>query len=204
MHPLTQVAFGHDLGMMEDAAYNTWVAAIVIFFKPFTIALVLSKYQPFAFLMKYTYLGTMISKSIDEHRRFAQVKVDERLDSGADRPDIWGLVMGADPDTLPSRWAMHEDGMLFMQAGTDTSSTLLSGLLWWLLKTPETFAKLQEEIRSNVGNEITLEKLARLPYLAACVEEGLRIHPPAPPAFTRKTPPGGIAICGRFFEEGVS
>ena len=195
------------MGMTDNATYTPWVAAIVGSFKAFSRTFLFSQYEPFRSLLKYTYLGTIIKKAVAEHRKFAQLRVDERLDSKVDRPDIWGLVMKAEPDRLPSRWAMHEDGMLFMQAGTDTTSTLLCGLLFWLLKTPETLKLLQKEVRSEIkgpDDEATLERLARLPYMAACIEEGLRIHPPAPVGFLRHAPKGGIAVCGRFFEEGVS
>jgi hypothetical protein len=43
-----------------------------------------------------------------------------------------------------------------------------------------------------------------LPFLNACIHEGLRVYPPGPIAFFRATPKGGNTICGEWIPEGVS
>lgn len=43
-----------------------------------------------------------------------------------------------------------------------------------------------------------------MPYLQACIKEGLRMHPATGLPLARVVPNGGTTICGRYFPEGVS
>lgn len=85
-------------------------------------------------------------------------------------------------------------------AGSETTANELSGLTARLLKNPRVYKKLAEEIRSSFKHEGELinDNLAKLPYLAACLSEGLRIHPPLPTALMRTVPKGGDTIDGHW------
>lgn len=50
--------------------------------------------------------------------------------------------------------------------------------------------KLQAEIRSTIGSNANIREsnISELPYLAACVKETLRIHPPTPFLVPRRAP----------------
>jgi cytochrome P450 len=91
-------------------------------------------------------------------------------------------------------------------AGSETSATLLSGVIFHLLKNPSTLEKLTTEIRSSFSDsaEMNFVKLAKLQYLNACLQEALRIYPPVPGVIPRKMIPGGAVINGYFIPEGVS
>jgi cytochrome P450 len=75
-----------------------------------------------------------------------------------------------------------------------------------LLRHPGVYAKLKDEIRHAFKSEyeITLEVAHNLPYLSACIEENLRIFPPAPIGFLREIQNGGDTIDGHFVPGGVS
>jgi cytochrome P450 len=90
-------------------------------------------------------------------------------------------------------------------AGTETSATAMTGLLYYLAKYPEVKAKLEEEVRSSFtsSEEITLHACSELKYLQACIEETLRIYPPIKIGFPRITPPQGAIIDGQFIPGGV-
>lgn len=62
------------------------------------------------------------------------------------------------------------------------------------------------EIRSTftAESEITVDELARLPYLNACIEEGLRIYPPTPASLPRRVPQEGAFIAGKWIPGDVS
>ena len=86
---------------------------------------------------------------------------------------------------------------LFMLAGTETTSTLLSGTTYWLLKTPSALRRVTEEVRAafESDTDITFRSATdKLPYMKACLEEGLRIFPPVPSAFPRKTVAGSPTL----------
>ncbi len=42
-----------------------------------------------------------------------------------------------------------------------------------------------------------------LPYLDACINEALRLHPPFCLPLERVVPAGGVTMCGQYFAEGT-
>lgn len=60
------------------------------------------------------------------------------------------------------------NAMVLIVAGSDTSATLLSGLIYLLLKNPECLQKITHEIRSafKAEDEITFSSVQNLPYSA--------------------------------------
>jgi len=65
-------------------------------------------------------------------------------------------------------------------AGRDTSAALLSNLFFTIAKRPDIFTKLKNEVAVLNGQNPTLEDLKKLPYLKACINESLRLHPVVP------------------------
>lgn len=66
--------------------------------------------------------------------------------------------------------------------------------------------KLIQEIRANREplSAFTVEKLqSDMPYLNACINEGLRMYPPVPTGLPRAVPEGGAAICGSWVPQDV-
>jgi cytochrome P450 len=129
-------------------------------------------------------------------------RVTKRLEKGreAEGVDLWDLVLSQKEGKGLSRGEMDSNASLFMIAGTETTATLLSGLTYLLLKHPECMKKVVEEIRGAFAStdDMTMEKLAALPYYAACIKEAFRLYPPVPLGFPRKTPKDGTTICGQF------
>ncbi|KAJ5183808.1 Oxidoreductase FAD/NAD(P)-binding [Penicillium capsulatum] len=122
---------------------------------------------------------------IDHMRKFAEGLLEERRQSPVDQRDILNVMInGRDPQTGEglSDFSIVNNMMTFLVAGHETTSGALSFLMYYLLKTPRAYKKLQEEIDTVVGrNErLHIEHLAKLPYLNACIRESLRLHPTAP------------------------
>ncbi|CAH0595509.1 unnamed protein product [Chrysodeixis includens] len=70
--------------------------------------------------------------------------------------------------------------VLFFVAGFETSSTTLTFTLFQLAKNPEKQAKAIEEVDEYLRrneNKLKYECVAETPYLEACVDEALRMHP---------------------------
>lgn len=90
--------------------------------------------------------------------------------------------------------------VIFLAAGSETTATLLSGALYLLLTQPESLEQLTAEIRTSFKSEadIDMHSTSNLPFLQAVLQESLRLYPPAPNAFPRRTPAPGQIICGRF------
>jgi len=91
-------------------------------------------------------------------------------------------------------------------AGSETTATLLSGALYYLLKTPSSLSRFTTELRTSFLDpaDMNFVNLARLSYLNACPQEGLRLYPPVPGILPRKTQPGDAVLNGHHFPENVS
>jgi len=78
----------------------------------------------------------------------------------------------------------------------------MARLIW----SPHCYAKLTHEILPTFANEesITFSAVLNLPYLNACIEEVLRVHPPVPAGPPRVVPPGGDFIDGHWVPGGTT
>jgi cytochrome P450 len=101
---------------------------------------------------------------------------------------------------------MDSNASVFMAAGTETTASLLSGLTYLLLTHQTSMEKLVEEIRGAFKEEayITMESIARLPFLKACINEAFRLYPPVAVGTPHLTQSEGSTICGQFVPGGVS
>jgi cytochrome P450 len=76
------------------------------------------------------------------------------------------------------------------------------------ISSPTRSCTLQKEIDSGIAtgkisSPITDAEARQLPYLQACIKEGLRIMPPASGAFFKTVPPAGDTIDGKFIPGGT-
>lgn len=94
---------------------------------------------------------------------------------------------------------------ILIMAGSDTSAKCLSGATFHLLKNPEILRRAQEEVRSafSNGRDINLVSVGQLRYLPAVLNESLRVYPPAPGTFYRRTGPQGDVIDGKYVAANV-
>ncbi|KAL8983128.1 MAG: hypothetical protein Q9205_002552 [Flavoplaca limonia] len=102
-------------------------------------------------------------------------------------------------------------GVLFEPgvAGSDTTSTAVQATLLTIITNPRVYHKLQKEIDSAVNHRpisvpIQEAEARQLPYLQACIQEGLRIHPPLAQLRDRVAPPEGDYIHGYRIPGGTS
>jgi cytochrome P450 len=95
---------------------------------------------------------------------------------------------------------MRDFSPFLMLAGGETTPTLLSGLIYCLLKNPDKLSRLIDEVRSNFQHgeeDITMERVFGLEYLNVCIDEALRIYPPIAAGVERVVPKGGAPIAGQ-------
>lgn len=146
-----------------------------------------------------------------EHTQFSATRVTRRSEKGraSEGVDLWDLVLRREEEKVEavvSKEQMDSNAGFFMVAGTETTATELSGLTYMLLTTPAAMTKSVLEIRSTFATSeaISMELLAGLPYLHACIKEALRIYPPVPVGLPHPTPMEGSTICGHFVPPNVS
>lgn len=94
-------------------------------------------------------------------------------------------------------------------AGSDTTSTGLRATLLAIISNPTVYHKLQTEIDNAILSErisapIKDSEARQLPYLQACIYEGLRCHPPLVMPRERLVPSEGDVVCGYKSQGGTS
>ena len=90
------------------------------------------------------------------------------------------------------------------------SAISLTATLYYVLRTPGCYRKLQDELSSHVPTvssstypQIPFTTARSLPYLHACIQEAFRIHPPFGITFERLVPSPGATICGHYIPAGT-
>jgi cytochrome P450 len=89
--------------------------------------------------------------------------------------------------------------------GTDTVVSSLRSISLYVITNPHVYAKLQAELDSaSLSSPIATDSEVReLPYLQACIKEGMRVFPPVTGLFSKRVPAGGDTVCGKFVPEGT-
>jgi cytochrome P450 len=93
-------------------------------------------------------------------------------------------------------------------AGSDTTATAIRMVLYYIIATPKVYAKFQSEIDQAIrigtmSRPIIQDREARqLPYVQACIKEGLRVFPPVSSLLTKVAPPEGDTLPDGTFIPG--
>jgi cytochrome P450 len=162
--------------------------------------------------------------------RFARARMAERLpelEHGQTKAPLLPTSekMVKSPDLLSKFLAASEARPEFMTdtlvqtmavsmafAGSETTAISLSSVFYFLLKHPQTLARLRAEIddAARKGNFsdyetglVTWHESQTLPYLDACVKEAFRLHPAAGLPLERIVPAGGTEIAGHYVKGGT-
>lgn len=87
--------------------------------------------------------------------------------------------------------------------GSETSATLLSGAIYYLLKNQSWLEKLQAEVRDmfSTDSDITFTSTASLKTLNAIIHETSRLYPPIPISLLRVVPKGGASVAGTYIPQ---
>lgn len=90
-------------------------------------------------------------------------------------------------------------------AGSDSVGTVMKTTMYNLLASSRTLENLRGELlAANVSRPYPRwSEVSGLPYLDACVQEALRVHPPFAMPFERIVPEGGIFISGQYLPAGT-
>ncbi|KAI1506130.1 cytochrome P450 [Biscogniauxia marginata] len=123
----------------------------------------------------------------EPYRCVVKILIGSRMaEDQAARQDLYSMVADelntGGPDNIKQSdlWA---EAIFIFAAGGDTSATAMAALFFYLSRNPECYTKLAHEIRTtfNTSSEIRNgPKLTACRYLRACIDEALRMSPPAP------------------------
>ncbi|GIZ42184.1 hypothetical protein CKM354_000546200 [Cercospora kikuchii] len=91
----------------------------------------------------------------------------------------------------------------FLFAGTDTTATTLTYLIWSVLRDQSVQKDIEDEV-AELTEPYSDEQLEQLPVLSALVKETLRLYGAAPAALPRITPPEGAILGGHEIPAGTT
>lgn len=100
------------------------------------------------------------------------------------------------------------EAVLQILAGSDSTTTILRCIMFTLSGCPVAYAKLKAEIdeavkAGDLSSPVKYTEAQKLPYLSACLWEGLRMFPPLFGLKGKYSPKGGESVNGVFYPEGI-
>lgn len=206
------LCFGESFDCLKNGKAHPWVEVSYGFGKGLALIAAVNFYPPLDKLLRLVIPRKTMQRTTD-HIAMSRAKVMKRLSSDSDRPDFVTHILkqNKENEAKAERKAMSpaEIGLnmtVLIFAGSETTSSALSGIMRMLVQNSDPLTKLVHEIRSSFSSEadITTASVGRLEYLEAVINEGLRICPPVVIAVPRIAPAGGELVCGQYVPEGVS
>ncbi|KAF6839310.1 cytochrome p450 monooxygenase [Colletotrichum musicola] len=203
---IVDLSFGEELGTVEMGRGNDWINMLAN--SGFQIALgyvVRRRWKALQDLVRYCLVNEKSKAMRNNYIANARTKANQRLERGADveRFDFFShLLREKAPEANIEFFASQ--GTTLVAAGTETTSTFMSALTFYLLRYPHALERLQEELRHTFcqHSEIDGETTKSLKYLNAVIEEGMRVFAPAPFGLPRVSP--GAKVTGEWIPKGVS
>ncbi|EUC27114.1 hypothetical protein COCCADRAFT_10203 [Bipolaris zeicola 26-R-13] len=163
-------------------------------------------------LKKLLYKSISSSKPFDDFvEEGATARVRAKLD-GIDKHTkdfVFWLTDRLDGDSNEhlSMDELKEEIILLITAGGDTSSTTISAAMYYLLHSESKLQRLQKEIRSVFASaeDISFANgTGSCVYLRACIDEALRLAPPAGSVLRRQVEPGGVVVGEFVYPSGTN
>ncbi|KAH7067136.1 cytochrome P450 [Paraphoma chrysanthemicola] len=187
-----QLTFGESFGCLEKSQMHPWITMIFESVKASEYLRFLLKYPLTAVLTK-RFMGDRIFQVRKEQRDFVIASADRRLAQGAagsGKKDFMSYVLKHNDEKGLTKEEIWGNSEALIGAGSETTATALSGLLFSLLENPRVMQILVSEIRTAFDSEeaITMRSAAALVYAHACLEEALRVFPPVPVTPARLSP----------------
>ncbi|KAK7184478.1 cytochrome P450 [Paraphaeosphaeria sporulosa] len=159
----------------------------------------------------YPRASSMRMKYMTLMTRLLRERLEAEEDGRAKR-DLFSFIVHATDEETGRSFSQAElwsEARFLLIAGSDTTSTGLTALFFYLSRYPECYDKVAREVRSTFrsGHEIHCGLNSKMPqcvYLRACIDEAMRMTPPAGGVLWREVSKGsgGIVIDGHYVPEG--
>ncbi|MFK7747287.1 MAG: cytochrome P450 [Kordia sp.] len=119
---------------------------------------------------------------VKESRDIINKVIDERRASKGEHDDLLDMLLKAkyeDDGTSMTNEQLIDEILIFFVAGHETSANALTFTFQLIAQHPEIYKKVTAEIDAIDDSLPPMEKLAKLNYVKNCVEESMRLYPPA-------------------------
>ncbi|KAM5354702.1 hypothetical protein ACJ41O_001349 [Fusarium nematophilum] len=195
------LAFGESFGAVESGKANPWVSLIVESTYFYMLNDTRKRFPLMNLALPFIIPRDAMAKW-KHHRKLTREKAMKRMALGNDlgRDDFFSHLL--------KEGSISEDELVaqantLIIAGSETTSTVLTGVVYCLLKNKTALDRLAEEVRSAFPSldHIKGNTTSSLPYLRAVLDEGLRVFPPIAFGPPRVSP--GATVAGRYMPRGV-
>ncbi|KAI9737244.1 MAG: hypothetical protein M1818_005776 [Claussenomyces sp. TS43310] len=196
------LAFGEPFGCLETSAYHPWIKLIFDAIHLVAVKQALCYYPTIDKLLPYLTPKALAAR-FQSHEEMTKEKVLRRKESKVDRADFVSNLIK--PENNISDPELFGNCGTLIIAGSETTATVLSSAIYFLMKHPAAKEKLVSEVRSSFRDlsDINFINVNTLKYLLACLDETLRLFPPVPSGLARRVPKGGDFIDGKFVAGGT-
>ncbi|POS68686.1 averantin oxidoreductase, partial [Diaporthe helianthi] len=191
------LTFGESFDCLESSKMHTWVHIFFALLKNMALHQIVARMPK---VVQSAALRFMFSNQL-----LAQVLTLSELQKPP-VPDFMEKMIAAHEAGKMSYHQLEQNSQILIAAGSETTATLLAGLVWLLMKNPRVYKKLATEIRGSFEKpeDITMLRVNECRYLLGCVEEALRVYPPSPQPHPRIIPAGGATVANKFIPEGMT
>ncbi|XP_065870150.1 probable (S)-N-methylcoclaurine 3'-hydroxylase isozyme 2 [Euphorbia lathyris] len=173
---LSNLLFSKDLIGLEDEGKATGVKGTVWKLMEMATSPNIAEFYPILEVLDLQGLKRKASSCIKELFGVWEIYIKERRERPPQNTDFLDVFLANGFDDDQINWLA-----MFLNAGTDTTTTTIEWAMAELVKNKQTMEKLEEELEREIDNKtINESQVSQLPYLNACIKETLRLHPPVP------------------------
>ncbi|TVY85334.1 Cytochrome P450 monooxygenase aclL [Lachnellula suecica] len=192
-----ELTYGQSFGCLDEGVFHPWIKTIfqglkiVVYFN-------VCRRIPWLFAVLKWLTPSILRQKRMDHYNFAAERARQRLAREVHKPDFLTYVSRDTKTGGMSTEEIEANCALLLIAGSETTATVLSGAIFFLLNNPEKRKILVDEIRGafRESQDINTISVFALPYLSAVLSESLRMYPPVPIGLPRLVPEAGDTISG--------
>ncbi|KAJ4331982.1 hypothetical protein N0V87_008722 [Didymella glomerata] len=203
------LSFGESFGSVKSGRAHPWVDISCNFGKGIALMASINFFYPLNRILKLA-MPKAVMEKMRYHKQLVHEKFLQRLgmEQKAKAQDYVGSIMAYNEEKGEVKIPKEEieaNMTLLIFAGSETTSSAMAAILTELLRNPNALENATNEVRSAFASEedITVASVAKLEYLAAVIQEGIRMGPPAGIGVPRVTPKEGATILGQLVPGGT-
>lgn len=197
---ISKIAFGQDFGFLANDEDPFGYIENLAQFLPAII--VFGVYTELTNIMKFPLIKSALPKNTDKRglgrvMGFATDRVRERF---GNKPVVRQDMLGAFINKGLTQSELESETLTQITAGSDSTASSLRLTLHFISTSPPILERLLAEARAGIAagkisRPVIKDAEARtLPYLQACIKEGLRMYPPVTGLLAKRVPDGGAHI----------